>query len=188
MRSGINYIMGALVISYVMVVTFCLASSVYAVSAINTDQSDSDIHRTNPKLAQPGVIENLTGANMGKALDIALNFIKQSGQAQGLTSLDFSDMIVTDQYVSKDTGITHIYFRQRNGGIEVFNANININIGKDGSVINMDNSFFPNLNNAINTTAPTFSAIQAVELVSQHLGRHATPVNATRRAEKRSDR
>ena len=170
MRRTTKYIRRALVIRYVMVVTFGLISC-------NTVKSDSAIHRTNPQLAQPGIIKNLTVANKSKAvaskskaLDIALDFIKQSGQAQGLTSLDFSDMIVTDQYVSKDTGITHIYFRQRNGGIEVFNANININIGRDGRVINMDNSFFPDLSNAINATAPTLSAIQAVERAAQHLG------------------
>ncbi len=167
MGKGVKFIMIVFFTRYVTLVTFCLTSSVYA---SNTSKSDSDINRTSPKLTQPGIIKNLTEANMDNALEIAMDFIKQSGHAQGLTSLDFVDMIVTDKYVSKDTGITHIYFRQRYKGIEVFNANININIAKDGSVINMSNSFCPNLNNAINTTAPTLSAIWAVELASQHLG------------------
>ena len=36
--------------------------------------------------------------------------------------------IVTDQYTDDDTGLTHIYLRQRANGLPVDNTSININI------------------------------------------------------------
>ncbi len=75
-RQEMRFLIVALVISSAMIVTFGLSTSAYAVSAGNNDRSDLGFQQSNPQIAQPGVIGNLTGAKEGDALDIALDFIK----------------------------------------------------------------------------------------------------------------
>jgi extracellular elastinolytic metalloproteinase len=112
----------------------------------------------------------LTGPNSGKPLDIALDYLRQNRSSMGLSAADLQDFIVTDQYISDDTGVTHIYFRQRYQGIEIFQANINMNITRDGAVINLGGSFVPDLQAAANTLKPVRSATQAIESAASYLG------------------
>ncbi len=106
----------------------------------------------------------------GEALDIALKYLDRNKGRLGLTGADIADVIVTDQYVSPHTGVTHIYLRQSFNGIEVFDANININIARDGSVLNLGGNFISHLSAAINRKAPVRSAIEAVEAAAQDRG------------------
>ena len=69
--------------------------------------------------------------------------------------------MITDQYSSRKSGVTHIYLRQRFQGIEVVGANLNINIDSEGNVINMGNRFIPNLRAAIKSNAAAISPEQA---------------------------
>ncbi|KAI8322835.1 hypothetical protein GQ54DRAFT_259234 [Martensiomyces pterosporus] len=50
-------------------------------------------------------------------------------------------MKLKDAYRSEHNGVTHIYFRQVVNGLEVVNANANVNIDKHGRVISSGNSF-----------------------------------------------
>ncbi|MCX2741097.1 T9SS-dependent M36 family metallopeptidase [Pontibacter anaerobius] len=103
------------------------------------------------------------------ALDVALQHIDQTKAEYNLTPADISDYVVTDKYTSTNNGITHIYLRQRHNGIEVVDANININIDKDGNVINMGNRFIPNLRAAIKGSAAGMAPEQAVRAAASHL-------------------
>jgi extracellular elastinolytic metalloproteinase len=126
----------------------------------------------------------LTGPNAGDPLDIALTTIDAHQATFGLSDADLGDVRVTDRYTSAHNGITHLYLRQRYAGIEVYNANINVNIAADGSVINLSSSFVPGLAKAINTTTPTLSAEDAVTAASQDLGLKLTaPVTAQETSE-----
>lgn len=119
---------------------------------------------------QAGQVRFVTGPNEGDALDIALDYIRRNRRTLRLTGADINDMLVTDHYVSTHNGVTHIYLRQRYDGIEVFGADININVAPDGSIINMGNSFVPNLPAAVNAQNPGRAATQAVESAARHLG------------------
>lgn len=59
------------------------------------------------------------------------------------TQLGFqpTDYIVKDLSVSDNTGVTHIYLRQKVHGREVFNADINVNISPGGEVLSYGDSF-----------------------------------------------
>ncbi|KAJ2736854.1 hypothetical protein H4R23_001930 [Coemansia sp. Cherry 401B] len=46
-------------------------------------------------------------------------------------------------YRSEHTGVTHVYFRQVVGGLEVVNANANVNVDRHGHVISAGSSFAP---------------------------------------------
>ncbi|WP_299707616.1 T9SS-dependent M36 family metallopeptidase [uncultured Pontibacter sp.] len=108
-------------------------------------------------------------ANAQSALDIALRHIDQTKAVYKLNAADLSDYVVTDQYVSKKNGVTHIYLRQRFQGIEVVDANININIDREGNVINMGNRFIPNLRGAIKSSAASLSPEQAANAAASDL-------------------
>lgn len=120
------------------------------------------------KDSHPGVTY-LTGPNQGDPLDIALTYIRRNSN-NGLTSDDLQDFIVTDQYVSEHTGTTHIYLRQRYLLLEIFQANININIARNGAVINQGGAFIANLTDVANSPIPSRSAIQSIESAATHLG------------------
>ncbi|MBX3056095.1 MAG: M36 family metallopeptidase [Anaerolineae bacterium] len=112
----------------------------------------------------------LTGPNAGQPRDIALGYLQQNRAAFGLSAADVSDYVITDQYVSDHNGTTHIYLQQRHAGYLVYNALININIAKDGSVINVGNRFVPNLAQSVNTTKAELTAVQAVNAAADALG------------------
>ncbi|MEJ8755452.1 T9SS-dependent M36 family metallopeptidase [Pontibacter sp. H259] len=108
-------------------------------------------------------------ANSQSALDKAMQHIQQTKAEHKLTTADLADYVVTDQYTSRNNGVTHIYLRQRFQGIEVVGANININISKDGQVINMGNRFIPNLRAAIRNNTAAISAPQAASAAARDL-------------------
>jgi Zn-dependent metalloprotease len=111
----------------------------------------------------------LTGPNQGDPLDIALDYIGRNRESLGLTEADASDFIVTDIYTSRHNDTTHIYLRQVHKDIEVFGADININIARDGSVINLGNQFVPDLAASVNTAEPGLTAVEAVQAAAQSL-------------------
>jgi extracellular elastinolytic metalloproteinase len=118
---------------------------------------------------QAGGIGYLSGPAAGDPLDIALNYIHQNKSALGLTDADLADLVVKDRYVSRHNGVTHIYLRQRFDGLEVFNGDININIDREGRVINLGNRFVSDLKNSVNTTVASLSAVEAVNGAARSL-------------------
>jgi extracellular elastinolytic metalloproteinase len=129
----------------------------------------------------PNPVLFLTGPNSGSPLAIARRYIQQNKQELRLSSVDIADVVVTDQYTSSHNGVTHIYLRQRHQGLEVHNANININIARDGSVINLGNRFMPGIDKAINTTAPSLSFGAAISAAARSLGIDPGQGNISRR-------
>ncbi|KAJ9085340.1 hypothetical protein DSO57_1014965 [Entomophthora muscae] len=51
------------------------------------------------------------------------------------------DYVVKNMYTSSN-GVTHVYLRQKVDGKEVFNANININLAHDGTILSYGDSFY----------------------------------------------
>ncbi len=102
-------------------------------------------------------------------LQSALKHIEQNRSHYNLTTADLADYVVTDQYTSKKSGVTHIYLKQRHQGIEVEDAFININLDKEGNVLNMGNSFVPNLRSKIKGSSASLSPVQAAEAAARAL-------------------
>lgn len=120
--------------------------------------------------SQGSPVQFLAGAAQGDPLTMALNYISDHVDVLGLTSSDVADMVVTDRYTSPKSGITHIYFRQRYAGIDVYNALLNVNVARDGSVINVGNRFVPDLSSAVNTTKPAITPLDALRAAARSLG------------------
>ena len=109
----------------------------------------------------------LTGPNEGSPREIALSYVRQHGRSLGLAASD-AELVVTDEYTSAHNGVTHIYLRQAIAGIEVLGTEVNINVARDGSVMNAGGAFAA----AASTTrrgAARLDAVQALHAAARHL-------------------
>ena len=106
----------------------------------------------------------LTGSHAGDPLDIALDYLVSNSTSFGLQASDLSGYLVSSQYVSQHTGVTHIYLRQSYGNLEIMGADININISSLGEVINIGSSFIAGLGggNSLIASEPTLGATEAL--------------------------
>lgn len=102
------------------------------------------------------------------ALSTAMAHLKKNLPSLGITEQDLTNAIVKDLYTSKKSGITHVYLRQTHLGLEIFNAQIAVNIGKDGTVLNTHNNFVKALSKVTSVT-PKITAIDSVGYAAQNL-------------------
>ncbi|KAJ1969401.1 hypothetical protein H4R35_006152 [Dimargaris xerosporica] len=65
--------------------------------------------------------------------------------AKTLYALNDDDIVVKDSHLSKDVGVTHIYLRQRINGREITNADMNVNIDRNGNIMSYGSSFISQL-------------------------------------------
>src|SRR5688500_3243474 len=100
----------------------------------------------------------------------ALAYVESQRDRLGLVASDLADVLVTDRYESRHNGITHVYLRQRHAGIPVVNANINVNVGRDGRIVNLGGGFVPSLAQAAGEARPRLDAEAAVVAGAGHLG------------------
>jgi extracellular elastinolytic metalloproteinase len=101
----------------------------------------------------------------------------------GLLPADVIDMVVTSEHVSEDSGVTHVYLRQRLRGIEVFGGEMNVNLRRDRSILSLDHSFVRDLAGAANTRVPVRDAVQAARSAARALRLEVTrPITVVRRA------
>ncbi len=152
-----------MVIVMVLSIVLPMAQPAATTAAMTTTTSNTS------RSQKAGLIQYLTDAAQGDHLDIALNYLRTRKADWNLSDLDLDSYEVTDRYVSDNNKVTHIYLRQTLNGIAVFNGVSNINVAADGRIINVGNSFVPNLAKVVNTSKPQISAIEAVESAAQSL-------------------
>ena len=104
----------------------------------------------------PGVY--LTAPQAGDAAAIALAYVRANPAAHGLTDADLAELRVSDRYTSSHTGVTHLYFTQQLGGIDVFNGVLNVNVMPDGRILNVGTRFVGDLKRRVAATAPSLTA------------------------------
>ena len=107
----------------------------------------------------------------GEPLAVALDFVKGRLPALGLSEADLAGFEVTDSVFSRLSGVTHIYLRQKHQGLPVFNAQLHVNVTRDGRILSVNNAFVPNLGSTLkNAAGPTIGAAEAVAAAARHLG------------------
>jgi len=84
-----------------------------------------------------------------------------------LANKDFSDLIISKEYYSSKTKITHIYLVQRYRNIEIFNTETSVAL-KDNKVFYYANRLLPDVSEKINKITPNLSAEQAIEKAAKH--------------------
>jgi len=106
-------------------------------------------------------------------LDLALSFLNENAVTLGLGNNDLLDPYVTSQYSDSDTGISHIYLRQKVNGLQVADADFGIGIAADGAVISAGGGFVRDLSATLanpRTSDPIMSPIDAVRHAATALG------------------
>ncbi len=124
---------------------------------------DGGAGRANP-------IRFLTGPQPGEARDLALAYLDRHRGDLGLTAADLADAAVAYEYRTRHNGVTHIYLRQRLAGLEVANGDLNINVDREGRIINLGNRFVRDLAGTVNTRVPAIGPEHAVAAGAAHLG------------------
>ncbi|HKE92658.1 MAG TPA: M36 family metallopeptidase, partial [Povalibacter sp.] len=104
----------------------------------------------------------LSPATAGKPMTIAMDFVRRNLATLGLEASDLEGYTVSDVVYSKVTGATHIYLQQRYQGIPVYNAQLQINVNRDGRIISLNNSFMAGLQRAVRSLKPNMQLPAAV--------------------------
>ncbi|MEM8527997.1 MAG: M36 family metallopeptidase [Bacteroidota bacterium] len=99
----------------------------------------------------------------------ARKYLQANKSQWQLTESDLEDMIVSDQYLTKHNGVTHIYFKQRHKGIPLYNAIANVHLLKNGRAFFTTSNFTPNLSEKVNTTVPSLTPEEAIWKAVDHL-------------------
>jgi extracellular elastinolytic metalloproteinase len=127
---------------------------------------DEHTGATRTLMAQVG---HLTGPAPGSALHISRTFANDHLAMLGLAAADLSDMEVTDVVYSDVVGVTHVYYRQRHLGLPVYNAQLHVNVTRDGAITNVNNTFVPSIANLAKSIAPALGAEHAVASAATNL-------------------
>ena len=114
--------------------------------------------------------EPARGPSTGQPVDIALTYLRAQRADFGLTEADLKDVTVTSSYTSAHNGVTHVYLRQRYEGIDVYAAEANVNVLRDGSIVSAGSSFFGDLAGAVKTGPPARSAADAALAAARSAG------------------
>ncbi|QSQ27076.1 M36 family metallopeptidase [Pyxidicoccus parkwayensis] len=131
---------------------------------VETDEANGLVRSlTNP-------VGALSDARSGDALVIGLDFVQKHRDAFGLGLNDLANLEVTDRVYSKESGITNIYLRQTHKGLPVYNAQLQLNVDRDGRVLGVHSDFLPSIESALAAVEPRVSAAEAVASIAKHLG------------------
>lgn len=84
---------------------------------------------------------NTTPLSAVDALAAATSYLEANAASLGLTLDDVQNFEVTAQHSSDHNGVTHIYLRQTYQGLQIVDADINLNVGADGSILSVYDSF-----------------------------------------------
>jgi hypothetical protein len=120
-------------------------------------------------VAADGTVSLLTGPQAGDGYALAVRYFEQQRAAMGLTERDVADLVVKDDYLTSHNGVRHLYWRQRYDGIEVWNADLAINVSRNGSIINLNNGLVANLASKV-VGRPEITAAAAIEAAARNIG------------------
>jgi extracellular elastinolytic metalloproteinase len=113
----------------------------------------------------------LTGPAQGNPRVIALDFVRRNLRALGIEANDLADYAVTDVVTSTVSGATRVYLQQRYRQIPVYNAQLQINVNREGRIISVNNSFFPGIERAVGSTTPRLRLPAAVREAMRFSGK-----------------
>lgn len=110
-----------------------------------------------------------------QAQETTQTMIKSALLMQGLTPTDVEQIIITNQYTTKHNGVTHVYFRQKYQGVEVFNGVGSIHL-KNNQTVTFNQSFVKNIAVKAQALKVVVTPNTAVYATANHLAIQAPSV------------
>ncbi len=111
----------------------------------------------------------------------AIRYIQEHAAELSLTASDVASVRVTDTYVSKHNGVTHVWLQQEHNGIPVYNGLFGLHIDKNGKVWHTGHRFVQGLAEKVNTHLPALTAFQALEQAKASIAFSARPMPSLKR-------
>ncbi len=99
---------------------------------------------------------------------VALDLLEQEYKKYNLTQEDATNYVVSDSYVSKHNGLSHVYIKQTYKGIPIHNAIFNVNVLPDKRILYVGNRFVKDVAAKVNTSQPSLQPEQAVQSLVNH--------------------
>ncbi|MFY2560489.1 M36 family metallopeptidase [Corallococcus terminator] len=112
----------------------------------------------------------LSGPASGDALVVGLDFVQRHREVLGLEPSDLANVELTDRVYSSVSGATHLYLQQRYRGLPVYNAQLQVNVDREGRVLAVHSDFQPALESTLASGEPKLGAAEAVAGAARHLG------------------
>ncbi|MCX7553754.1 M36 family metallopeptidase [Marinicella sp. S1101] len=104
-----------------------------------------------------------------QALSQAKSHLTASLAELNLAAKDVADSKLLSQYQTAHNGVSHLVFRQYVNGIEVAGGDIQINLNREGEVLNKHNFFIKNAAQKANDLNPDMPADQAILTAASYL-------------------
>ena len=105
----------------------------------------------------------------------AISHVQQQATANGLSSADVAELVVTDAYVSRRSGSSHVYLRQSVDGIEVLGSEMTVNVDRNGRVFHTAGQMIPGLEQLISPQQSALDAMSAALSAASFVGIRAMP-------------
>ena len=112
----------------------------------------------------------LTGPTNGAPLDVALDYLESNAAGLGLSAADITNHTVSDQYLSTNNNVTHVYLNQTYNGLPIAGATISVNVMDDGRILNAHSTFVPNLGTPTDAPQPALTALEALDALAANYG------------------
>lgn len=113
---------------------------------------------------------SLTGPSSRDTKDVAIEFATKHAALFDLSGADVGEMRFTREFTSPHNGVGRFTMQQHLDAIDVFGGVVQINVGRDGSVLSLSGEPMPNLAASVNTQTPTLTADEAVTLAADSAG------------------
>jgi Ca2+-binding RTX toxin-like protein len=104
------------------------------------------------------------------ALAAATSYLEANAAEFGLTLDDVQNFAVTSQHGDDHNGVTHIYLRQTYQGLQIVDADINLNVAADGSILSVYESFVTDVASLGLSATPVRTADQVFSTLGVELG------------------
>jgi hypothetical protein len=135
-----------------------------ALAKIRT-KMDGDLRITWNKLsATPRHLFNrrgyLTPPSQNDPEQIALDFIRQNNALFRFSQEDLNNLVLKKRYTSKHNGVTHLLFHQHFQEIEIFQAEVRVNIDRVGRIINVGGNSYPGILVPLTPKMPVQEAVR----------------------------
>ena len=116
-------------------------------------------------LAWPRLVPDGQGSRAAAA---AIADLRANASSLGLETADLDDVTVSSELVSESMGVTHVYLRQRHEGIDIWGADMTVNVARDGRIVGREGNFVAGTARAPRHDRPALDAAAAARAAARH--------------------